>query len=146
MSDAHESKTIVGSYWQVIVAFRWTLTVVIMVFLRDFPGIQIISLLSISVTIQLLTFASHPLKSSTDQRMSVFNETATSIYLYLMLTLTDYMGDTGLRDEIGWCLTGVVITVVAINLLRVLSRVPRSCSQIVRRIKKWASRGQEYKE
>ncbi len=124
-------------------AFRWTLTVLIMVFLRDYSGIQIMSLLSISVIIQSLTFASHPMKSSGDQRMSVFIEAATSLYLYLMLTLTDYMGDTGFRDEIGWCLTGVVITVVGVNLLRVLTKVPRSYKQIARRIKRWPSRRQE---
>lgn len=78
--------------------------------------------------------------------MSVFNETATSLYLYLMVTLTDFMGDTGLRDEIGWCLTGVVVSVVAINVLSVLSKVPRSFTQFVRRIKRWALRGQEYQQ
>ena len=84
------------------------------------------------------------MKSIDDQRMSVFNETATSLYLYLMLLLTDYMGDTGFREEIGWCLTGVVITVVLVNLLRVLTKVPRAFTSFVRKIKRWQQRRQKY--
>ncbi len=68
--------------------------------------------------------------------MSFFNETATSLYLYLMLILTDHMGDTGFRDEIGWCLTGVIITVVAVNLLRVLTKVPSAFKSFVMKIKR----------
>jgi hypothetical protein len=68
--------------------------------------------------------------------MSVLNEIATSLYLYLMLALTDYMGETGMREEIAWCLTGVVVSVVTINFLRFLSKTPRNFSKFVNRIKK----------
>jgi hypothetical protein len=53
--------------------------------------------------------------------MSIFNEIATSFYLYIVMLLTEFMGDTGLRDSIGWGLLILVGGVVGINLLRVLS-------------------------
>jgi hypothetical protein len=33
-----------------------------------------------------------------NQNMSVFNEVATSVYLYVMILLTEFMGETGIRD------------------------------------------------
>jgi hypothetical protein len=59
-----------------------------------------------------------------NQRMSVFNEVATSLYLYVTILLTEFMGDTGLRDFIGQALLGVVGGVVLVNFLRVLFTVP----------------------
>jgi hypothetical protein len=59
-----------------------------------------------------------------NQRMSVFNEIATSLYLYVTILLTEFMGDIGLRDFIGQALLGVVGGVVLVNFLRILFSVP----------------------
>jgi hypothetical protein len=56
------------------------------------------SLLSISIFFQALLFGSKPLIDSTSLKMSIFNEIATSFYLYIVILLTEYMGETGLRD------------------------------------------------
>jgi hypothetical protein len=64
-----------------------------------------------------------------NQRMSVFNEVATSLYLYVTILLTEFMGDTGLRDFIGQALLGVVGGVVLVNFLRVLFSVPSAVHQ-----------------
>jgi hypothetical protein len=55
--------------------------------------------------------------------MSLFNEVATSAYLYLLMLLTDFMGDTGFREQIGWALLMLIGGVVAINLLKVLFKL-----------------------
>lgn len=124
MSEDHKTSGVVGAYWKVIVAFRWTLTLLIMVFLREYSGIQILILLVISIFFQVVMFASRPMKDLGNHRMSVFNESATALYLYFMLMLTDYMDDTSLREEIGWCLMSIVGGVVFVNLFRVLSHSP----------------------
>jgi hypothetical protein len=59
-----------------------------------------------------------------DHRMSMFNEVATSLYLYIVMLLTEFMGETGLRDKIGWGLLFLVGGVVCINLLRILYNIP----------------------
>ena len=56
--------------------------------------------------------------------MSMFNEVATSIYLYVMTLLTEFMGETGIREYIGQALLAVVGGVVLINFLRVLLGMP----------------------
>jgi hypothetical protein len=78
------------------------------------------SLLSLSVIYQAFLVGSQPLIERADQLMSLFNEVATSIYLYLMLLLTDYMGDSGFREEIGWALLILIGVVVAVNLFKVM--------------------------
>jgi hypothetical protein len=44
-------------------------------------------------------------------------EISVSIYLYVLLSLTDYMGENTVREELGWVLTFLTGTVVAINVL-----------------------------
>ena len=78
------------------------------------------SLLSLSFIYQAFLIGSQPLIERADQLMSLFNEVATSIYLYLMLLLTDYMGDSGFREEIGWALLILIGVVVAVNLFKVM--------------------------
>jgi hypothetical protein len=56
--------------------------------------------------------------------MSVFNEIVTSIYLYVTILLTEFMGETGIRDFIGQALLVVVGGVVGINFLRVFLGLP----------------------
>ncbi len=51
--------------------------------------------------------------------MSVFNELMTSFYLYLLLCLTDYHGDTH-RDETGLALLILAIFTVMVNLIKVM--------------------------
>jgi hypothetical protein len=58
------------------------------------------------------------------QKMSLFNEIATSIYLYVMTMLTEFMGETGIREYIGQALLAVVGGVVLINFLCVLLGMP----------------------
>lgn len=67
--------------------------------------------------------------------MSVFNEVATSLYLYVTISLTEFMGETGLRDIIGQALLVVVGGVVAVNFLRVLWGFPPALANTWRYIK-----------
>jgi Mn2+/Fe2+ NRAMP family transporter len=52
--------------------------------------------------------------------MLLFNEVMVSIYLYLLLCLTDFMGDHDKRDLIAWALLIVVVFTVVANLVKFL--------------------------
>ena len=52
-----------------------------------------------------------------DQRMTFFIEVSVSIYLYALLSLTDYMGENTLRIELGWVLALLTAIVVGINFI-----------------------------
>lgn len=47
--SADHRANIVGSYWKVIVTFRWTLTLIVLVFARDHYECQIMMLLALSI-------------------------------------------------------------------------------------------------
>jgi hypothetical protein len=94
-------------------------------------------LLVFSITVQALILSSRPMIENGNQKMSIFNEVATSLYLYVVILLTEFMGDTGLRDEIGWGLLVLVGGVVGINLLRVLLNIPGSLKQLYLSVKRY---------
>jgi hypothetical protein len=52
-----------------------------------------------------------------DQRVTWMIELSVSIYLYVLLLLTDFMGENTVREELGWVLTILTGIVVAINVL-----------------------------
>ena len=60
---------------------------------------------------------SQPYSSTLDNNMSLFIELSISIYLYILIALTDFMGENTLREELGWALACLIMFVVAINIL-----------------------------
>jgi hypothetical protein len=51
-----------------------------------------------------------------DQRITWMIEVSVSIYLYVLLSLTDFMGENTMREELGWVLTILTGTIVAVNV------------------------------
>ena len=45
------TKAFIGTYWSIIIQIRWIVTMVIMIFLRDFYFAQLMTLLFISGTL-----------------------------------------------------------------------------------------------
>jgi hypothetical protein len=60
-----------------------------------------------------------PLEEKLDNIMLLLNEVAVSLYLYILLSLTDN-SLLQLRDLLGWTLTLLVTVTVAVNLLKFL--------------------------
>ena len=52
-----------------------------------------------------------------DLRLIWMIEISVSIYLYVLLSLTDFMGENTVREDLGWFLTILTGIVVAINFL-----------------------------
>lgn len=90
ITEGVDVKNIVGRYWNVIVLMRWSGTIIILVCLRATPEYQIILLLIVSVIFQCLSIRFKPLEEPIENRISLFNESMVSIYLYIMLGLTDF--------------------------------------------------------
>jgi hypothetical protein len=70
-----------------------------MIFLRDHCAAQIFVLLAISVIFQILLLSAKPMTEISDLRMAVMIEASVSIYLYTLLSLTDFTGVNTLRVE-----------------------------------------------
>jgi predicted membrane protein len=61
-----------------------------------------------------------PMLTKLDNNMLLFNEIIVSIYLYLLICLTDFMGENDYRDSIGWALLLLVAFTVLVNLVKYL--------------------------
>ena len=108
-------------YWKLIILCRWTITNLLLVFLRSHPEIQMMLLLMLSVLFQIIMIHGKPYPDKSDQRMAVFNEIAAALYLYIMMLLTDFWGENDLRNEVGWALLFFLIFVVTVNLTKVFA-------------------------
>lgn len=68
-----------------------------------------------------------PKQSSRDNILDLFIEVCVSIYLYILIALTDYMGpDNSFRDQEGWALVILVLIVLAINIVNLGFSVGKS--------------------
>jgi hypothetical protein len=86
------SDTKAGRYWNPLILMRWGLTIAIMVFLNQHSAAQILFLLVVSVIFQIIIVISNPMTDKRDQVMTWIIEMSVSIYLYILLCLTDFMG------------------------------------------------------
>ena len=68
--------------------------------------------------------------------MSLFNEIAVSLYLYIMLALTEFSGENPLRDELGWSLFILISFTILFNLLKALTCDLITFKQLF--LKKWS--------
>ena len=96
---------------------RWAITIVVMVLLNQYSVAQIFVLLVVSVIFQIMMIIRNPMTDKWDQRITLIIEISVSIYLYVLLSLTDFMGDNTVRDELGWVLTILTGIVVTVNVL-----------------------------
>jgi hypothetical protein len=107
----------IGRYWNPLNLIRWAITIVVMVFLNEHCVAQIFVLLVVSVVFQIMVVIRNPMTDKWDQRITLIIEISVSIYLYVLLSLTDFMGDNTVRDELGWVLTILTGILVAVNVL-----------------------------
>ena len=59
----------------------------------------------ISFIFQVIMLIGNPMTDKWDQRITWIIEVSVSIYLYVLLSLTDFMGENAVREELGWVLT-----------------------------------------
>jgi hypothetical protein len=68
------------------------MTTAILIFVRDHSEIQVLLLLLISVLYSILLIIGKPFESTFENKMSLFTELMVSLYIYLLLCLTDFTG------------------------------------------------------
>ncbi len=88
LKDTHSKKEIY--FWRLLSLLRSLLTLILLVTLNNMPAILITVLLVLSLCFQLLQLVYNPYSNKTINYLSLFNEVAVSVYLYLALLLTDY--------------------------------------------------------
>ena len=134
LTSGQQTRSFPGLYWRPLVILRWTATMLIMTLLKHNFYLQIFLLLVISIFYQVMIVGSRPMLKKLDNRMLLFNEIMVSVYIYLLLCLTDFMGENDYRDLIAWVLLFIVVFTVLINLLKFL--LVCDWCYIIRKIKK----------
>lgn len=132
--DGLNAKRTVGLYWQPITLMRWTLTNMILVFLRENYVAQIISFLLLSIFFQALILRAKPFDTPLDNKMNLWIEICVSLYLYAQIALTDFMGENTLRDSLGWFLACLIISVVTINIVVLCFKVLAGIFKLIKRV------------
>ena len=111
----------VGTYWVVINQVRWIITINIMIIIRDHNEMQLMTLLFISWVFQALIILGQPMKSTFENKMTLFNEIMVSVYLYILMILTDFFAETNpYREGCGWALVMTLLTTFSVNFIKFL--------------------------
>ena len=72
----------IGLYWNSLVLMRWTITIIILVCLRNYVQFQIMTLLMLTFLFQTLLVLGKPNIEPLENYISFFNEIMVSLYLY----------------------------------------------------------------
>lgn len=108
----------IASYWKLLTLIRWTITTIILIFVKDYNEFQILLLLIVSVVYSCLLIRGRPFEEGFENKMSLFTEIIVSVYLYLLLCLTDFMGNaSSIRDALALTLVYVIGFAVFVNLM-----------------------------
>jgi hypothetical protein len=95
--------------WQLI-------NVVVLVQLRDYPGLQIPLLLFISMVSQIYLIRIRPYEGGVQNKMRLANECLLSMYLYVKFSLTDINTHPDYRLFSAWMLVSILAFSVIFNL------------------------------
>ncbi|TNV87059.1 hypothetical protein FGO68_gene16087 [Halteria grandinella] len=121
------TKSKISSYWNLLVLLRWSMTVFIIVVMRDSSLYQILSLLVINLLYTSLLVYARPFSESCKNTVAILNEGLISIYLYLLMSLTDFNQSKKFRDKIGNGLLYIMLTSLVMNLLNSLVNICVMC-------------------
>jgi hypothetical protein len=81
----------------VVDMLRTFVTVVILVKMRNYSGLEIILLILVSVSKQVYIIQVRPFSSRLENGISLFNELLISLYIYGIILLTNYNNSAELR-------------------------------------------------
>lgn len=126
---------------------RLFLSLIVLTTLVSYPTIQMQILLIFSWAQQSLLLIYQPYDSISLNLLSFFNELSVSIYLYLILSLSDYLDSQFLshdtngdsfkaRTQLSWALTLLICTVILLNCLYVITMKMNDISRYIYRRRK----------
>ena len=97
-------------------------TVIILVQLRNFPGLQIPLLVIISILNQIYIVKVWPFEEPRENYLALLNEWLVSLYLYDNILLSDFNTSGKWRQEAGMALIWILIGSIFVNMLEMFIR------------------------
>ncbi|TNV87376.1 hypothetical protein FGO68_gene11805 [Halteria grandinella] len=125
------AKDLLSPYWNVFTLLRWAISIVIFVYLKDSPGLQVGLLYLLSLFMQSLLLHIKPIAWTgyhqiwavplEENYFKFVNEFLITCYLLLSVSLTDYNDYPDLRDNLGLLVLSTILLCVLANLIRALA-------------------------
>ena len=112
--DDQTIKTKISKYWNQLKILRWALVTLVLVVCKDFSAQQIQVNLVLSLLWQALILIGRPYE---DNRILMFNELTVTLYLYVLIMLTDYNDSVDTFDTLAIILLGIILVAFLVNLL-----------------------------
>lgn len=100
----------------VVDMLRTFVTVVILVKMRNYSGLEIILLILVSVSKQVYIIQVRPFSSRLENGISLFNELLISLYIYGIILLTNYNNSAELRVQASFLLIGIIGVYTLVNV------------------------------
>ena len=76
-----------GRHWNFLILVRLSLTITVLVCMRNYPTFQLMCLLSLTLTVQVLLIKGRPFIEPLENKISLFNELMITMYLYTLIAL-----------------------------------------------------------
>lgn len=130
--DRLSSKSLLALSGQVVSMLRLLISVIIIVLLRAYPAVQILSLLALATVYQFYLLRVRPYEEPRDNAMALINEALISAYLYVNMVLTDFNTKGLYREQAATLLLGILLASIGINLLDMLYRIAKKAWPKVR--------------
>ena len=123
MTEGLRTSCFLGAYWNIIIMARWTVTIFILLVLRESNEIQILSLWLISIFFQGMLLRGKPFEDKNDNFIGFFIEFMVSAYLYFLILLTDFWGENKFREIVGECLVAVISISITVNIFKLIYNI-----------------------
>ncbi|TNV86604.1 hypothetical protein FGO68_gene12424 [Halteria grandinella] len=109
--------------WHCISLFKWALTIIVLVQMREYPAQQIQILLVTSVAYQAYLIKVQPYDIALENKMCLYNESLVSIVLYFYIIATEYNKVIEMRDYSGYGILAAIGACVLVNLTKFIIEV-----------------------
>jgi hypothetical protein len=100
-----------------VLLLKWQFTVIFLVTLKDYPALQILSLLLLQSFIQIYLVLYKPFEDRLLYYLTVVNEFLVTLYLLMYTVLTDKTSDySEVQDQAGIVQVAIIYLAVVLNI------------------------------
>ncbi|TNV87986.1 hypothetical protein FGO68_gene14821 [Halteria grandinella] len=137
-----KTQTLEQSACSTLEIVKLQITIVVLLYMRDYPALQIMVLFYISMLYQAYLIYYRPYQARSQNFLQFLNEFLVTVYLITLITLTDYQQVSNFKIFSGWALIAnyafcftINISVIVVNFLKGI------CLLIHKKVRNIASRG-----
>ncbi|TNV86505.1 hypothetical protein FGO68_gene13225 [Halteria grandinella] len=109
-----------AAYWTVWTLLKWSIMCAVLVLLTDYPGQQLQLLLVLSEFSTAFQMIVKPLDTIVENAICLFNEVMATLYIYALIAIANSGDEIDLRENLGLVLMSILLTTLAVNIIKVV--------------------------